>query len=83
MNNITYLLGAGASYASMPLLETMKMRLRIFKDFIKHKKRVGQLGDLSIDLFIAGIEEIIKGTEDSTTIDNYANSLFNLNDLVY
>jgi hypothetical protein len=85
MDNTTYILGAGASYASMPLLETIAKRLKIFRDWVFHKKKDTEFqkhprfNERAIQELIEEIDHLISSIKDSTSIDNYANALFNAN----
>lgn len=73
--NITFLLGAGASYNSIPLVSTMNPRMKLFSSFIKGLKSSHKLESKFADSFIALLEKVIKADNENTSIDAYARML--------
>lgn len=72
MPNVTYLLGAGASFYSMPLQESIPTRMTLYREFIQN--RFG--ADEQCINYINHLDELIKNVNESTSIDEYARSLF-------
>lgn len=79
MKNITYLIGAGASYQSLPLIKTMSKRMKAFSDYLKQKKEKGKLENESAKLFIEELDILLENEKESTSIDAYAKELTNSN----
>lgn len=79
MKNITYLLGAGASYHSLPLISTMNKRMKIYSRFLKDLRAEGKLTHSFADTFISKLDEIIKHESENTSIDAYAKVLYKRN----
>ncbi len=76
MSKVTYYLGAGASYYSMPLLNGIEERLKIYEDYIFHLNREKLLLPSS-ENYLKDLSSLINNINESTSIDNYANELFN------
>lgn len=77
MKKITYLLGAGASFHSLPLLATMSKRMNAFSCFLKTALRNGIIKKDFAPQFIAELDKLIKAEKESTSIDAYAKELSN------
>lgn len=73
---VTYLVGAGASYHSMPLLATMGVRMRAFHIYLKELQRTGGLKQ-DPRAFIKELETVLVEENKSTSIDAYAKELSN------
>ncbi|MEQ8909389.1 MAG: hypothetical protein RIC95_09365 [Vicingaceae bacterium] len=79
MKNITYLLGAGASYHSLPLLATMNNRLNAYSTYLKIAIREGVIKNEFALQFVTELDKLIKAAHESTSIDAYAKELSNSN----
>lgn len=80
MEKITYFIGAGASYHSLPLIKTMNERMRTFRSFLKNQKDNGTLTHKFSDKFIDTLDELIEIEKQRTSIDAYARQLALSND---
>ncbi len=80
MKRVTYILGAGASYLSMPLLADMKTRMKIYSDFIFQLKSEDKIKHEAVNVYLNDLNELIRNIDQSTSIDNYAKELFNSNE---
>lgn len=76
MKNITYLIGAGASYHSLPLVKTMNARMCAFSTFLKIQKEKNFLKHPFSQLFIEDLDKLIAIESESTSIDAYARELY-------
>ena len=74
--NITYYIGAGASFHSLPLVKSMKIRMRAFSRFLKILNENKEIKNEFAQDFIQYLDEIIEKDEDNTSIDSYAKQLF-------
>ena len=77
--NITYFIGAGASYHSLPLIKDMGDRMRIFKSYLEKyfSYHIDQSKAKSLELFISELDNILIEENQSTSIDAYARELSN------
>ena len=75
MEKITYFIGAGASYHSLPLIRTMNDRMKAFKTFLEMQLKVGKLKHKFSDQFIKDLNELIGIETKRTSIDAYAKEL--------
>lgn len=75
MENITYLIGAGASYHSLPLIRTMNDRMRAYKTFLEIQLAEGKLKHKFTDQFIKDLNHLIDIESKRTSIDAYAREL--------
>ncbi len=75
MENITYFIGAGASFHSLPLIRTMNDRLRAFRTFLEIQLSDGKLKHKFTDQFIKELGELISIELNRTSIDAYAKEL--------
>lgn len=73
--NVTYYLGAGASFHSMPLQSDLEARMRVYRDYIFHEQRQSKTPFL--EEYIHSVDDILKNISQSTSIDNYAKELYN------
>src|SRR5690349_20626029 len=78
---VTYFLGAGSSFHSMPLLNTMTSRLEVFGDFIFHKMQLKAIPEEPTKFYLDRLNDLIFNVKDSTSIDNYACELYNSNNI--
>ena len=76
MDNITYFIGAGASYHSLPLIKTMNTRMMAFSTFLKTQKEVGRITHEFTEQFITDLDQLIEIESERTSIDAYAKELF-------
>lgn len=76
MKNITYLIGAGASYHSLPLIKTMNSRMRAFSTFLKIQKDRNSIKHHFTEKFIEDLDKLIEIESERTSIDAYARELF-------
>jgi len=72
---VTYFVGAGASYYSLPIIETMNVRMKAFSHFLKDQKQKGTLKNDFADQFIKDLDELIQIDKNRTSIDAYAREL--------
>jgi hypothetical protein len=79
MKNITYLLGAGASYHSLPLLATMSERMKAYSSFLKLALKKGEIKNDFAHKFILELDHLLIAEKQSTSIDAYAKELSNSN----
>ena len=77
LKKITYFIGAGASYHSLPLIKTMGNRMKAFSTYLKTQKNDPYFRVESLESFITELDELIKINEESTSIDAYAKELSN------
>jgi hypothetical protein len=80
MKNITYLLGAGASYKALPLVNDLKQELLNFKEGILREAGQGP-NHLIAKKFADDIYWLIGEIENSLTIDTFAKKLFLQNEI--
>lgn len=76
MKNITFLLGAGASYNSLPVVQGMDKRMELFVSYLvfnqaKFSKKINNYEKL-----LDTIKSIIKNAKPHASIDTYAKKLF-------
>lgn len=76
MKNITYLIGAGASFHSLPLIKTMNLRMRAYSTFLKVQKEKNSIKHNFIDTFIKDFDYLIEIESERTSIDAYAKELY-------
>ncbi len=79
MKTITYFIGAGASFHSLPLIRTMGVRMQAFSSFLKHQRENGEIKKELIQPFIDELDKLITHEKESTSIDAYAKELTNSN----
>lgn len=75
MENITYYIGAGASYNSLPLIKTMNIRMQAFSTFLKVNKEKGLLTHKFAEKYIEELDFLIETEKSHTSIDAYAKKL--------
>lgn len=80
MQNITYLIGAGASYYSLPLIKTMNQRMCFFHSYLIGQRDSERITHKYLNEFIEILEELIEIESDRTSIDAYARELSLSND---
>lgn len=80
MARVTYYLGAGASFYSMPLLNGIEERLKIYEDYIFHLCK-NEPSSTQVENYLKELKNLILNIKQSTSIDNYANELFNNNNI--
>ncbi len=82
MKTITYFIGAGASFHSLPLIKTMGVRMQAFSSYLKIKRDGGEIEKELIQLFIDELDRLIEHEKESTSIDAYAKELTNSNKIM-
>lgn len=75
MVKVTYLIGAGASFHSLPLIKTMNTRMRAYSEFLKEQQSEGKLKHSFCAKFLAHLDELIEIERQRTSIDAYAREL--------
>ncbi len=80
MYNITYFIGAGASYHCLPLIKTMNSRMQVYRDFLTLLKNQNRLTNKFADQYIEELNELIEIEPKRTQIDAYARELSISND---
>lgn len=75
MARITYLLGAGASANSIPMVSQIETHLRIFRTYLQAKPRQSGGAD-AIENYITDIDELSDELSPHVTIDGYARALY-------
>jgi hypothetical protein len=75
MEKITYFIGAGASYHSLPLIRTMNDRMKAFKTFLEIQLKDGKLKHKFTNQFIKDLNDLISIETKRTSIDAYAREL--------
>lgn len=81
MKTITYYIGAGASYQSLPLVKTLGIRMKGFSRFLKLLESSGKITTKFTSDFIKHLDNIIDLDENNTSIDAYAKQLYNTSKL--
>lgn len=87
MKKITYYIGAGASYNSLPLYMSFQERLSVFRDFVYHSTRgekqldhplADSITKSDIDYYLQSLNELIEMLDplETTTVDILAHELF-------
>ncbi len=71
MEEITYILGAGASFQSMPLVTTFVERFRNFQEFLKHLEPLDKS-----KMFRDHCELFIQHVENHLSFDTFFKKLF-------
>lgn len=74
---VTYLLGAGASYHSMPITDEIPTHLENLKKHIE-----GETKDKNINLLLKEIEVVINEISSRVSVDSYAKNLFINGDVI-
>lgn len=81
-NNVTYLLGAGASYNALPVVSNWQGRLLEFIKYLgKEKLSIidnshGTLNEVQIKQILDDISSFFPEAKEHSTIDTYAKKLF-------
>ncbi len=79
LKTITYFIGAGASFHSLPLIKTMGIRMQAFSSYLKLQRDGGKVKKELIQPFIDELDKLIEHEKESTSIDAYAKELTNSN----
>lgn len=75
MKNITYLLGAGASYNSLPVVDGMAERMELFFEYLEFEKSyLSKI--LNYDLLLKTVRKLLDQSKKRASIDTYAKKLF-------
>jgi hypothetical protein len=81
-NEITYILGAGASYYSMPLVENFPDRFQIFKSFLNSIRGNSfleySLFDEKVGIIVRDCEEFQREVQHHISFDTFFKKLFHL-----
>lgn len=77
--NLTYIIGAGASYNSLPLATEIPSRLKLMASYTRYLKRANVINHAYTDEFIKKVAELVNEVKGRTTIDVYASELANSN----
>ncbi len=79
MNELTYILGAGASYQSIPVVKTFAKRFRDFNDIVLY--RFSNSGNTYLGNAYSFGQTLVKAFETHQSFDTYFKKLFHNNNL--
>jgi len=78
---ITYLLGAGASYGALPVVNTMNDRILVFLKELYRLSQYDKDAGSGLSHILAAFNEVFENVRKHTSIDTYAKKLYFKDDL--
>lgn len=75
MSKVTYYVGAGASYYSLPTVNEMEDRIRIFRNFLNEVRDQKKINNDFLSNFINELNSLIQISRQYTSLDSYAKTL--------
>ncbi len=82
MSKTTYYIGAGASFHSLPLVNSIPERMEVFYEYVKERNQKGFLKSDFTETYLKELSILIHEIKNSTSIDSYAKELYNRNDIM-
>ena len=70
--NITYLLGAGASFQSVPIISQFKHRMALYAQYIRIMHEDGQIKGPALDNYLIDLDRLVNCQNDTLSIDSIA-----------